>query len=219
MSERDSQSRHRPGFIESTDARQALGEALRRARDTAGMRQVDVAKKTGIADTQLSDWENARAAPNIFTLQALAKAYGISLDELVRSAPPEPYGFWARLGLELRSARDTAGLEQREVAEKIGIPPSTLSDYEGGARAPSVIHLVLRADAFNVSLDRLILGRDAVSQVRDAAPGAEELATVRALLKSARRILATEDVGMAATARALTILQAAEMLIEKQQQD
>jgi transcriptional regulator with XRE-family HTH domain len=122
----------------------------------------------------------------------------------------------AQLGLNLRSARDAAGLKQREVAEATGLPESALSDYERGARAPNIFTLIAIADVYGISLDRLVRGREAVAPERDTAPSADELAAVRALLRSARRILANEEVGLAATTRAVTSLEAAEMLIEEQ---
>lgn len=58
----------------------------------------------------------------------------------------------------LRKLRDTRRLTQREVAERLGIAPSTLGMYEAGKREPDNDLLVAIAAMYGTSLDYL-LGR------------------------------------------------------------
>ena len=65
-----------------------------------------------------------------------------------------PYSFAARL----RSARETRGQNQQELAEKSSIHPNMISDLESGRRNPSVDTLRALADGLDVTTDYL-LGR------------------------------------------------------------
>ena len=59
------------------------GEALKQQRLICGYTQEQVSKATGIAQSNLSAWENDVYAPSIDFCIALADFYDISLDELV----------------------------------------------------------------------------------------------------------------------------------------
>lgn len=56
----------------------------------------------------------------------------------------------------LRSLRIKAGMNQEELAKKIGCAKSTISMYENGAREPNFETLEAIADIFNVDMDTLI---------------------------------------------------------------
>lgn len=58
----------------------------------------------------------------------------------------------------LRTARDRRQLSQSQLAEKTGLPASSISHFESGARKPSFDNLKRLATALNVSTDYL-LGR------------------------------------------------------------
>lgn len=62
-----------------------LGPALRRLRETAGLKQVQVAARTGIAQGRLSRYENDRKVPDVATLDRLLVCYGVGLEELGRA--------------------------------------------------------------------------------------------------------------------------------------
>jgi transcriptional regulator with XRE-family HTH domain len=67
----------------------------------------------------------------------------------------------------LRKARDKRELSQSQLAEKAGLPPSSISHFESGARKPSFDNLRRLANALNVSTDYL-LGR--VDQMDSIGP-------------------------------------------------
>jgi transcriptional regulator with XRE-family HTH domain len=58
----------------------------------------------------------------------------------------------------LKSARALRGLSQTELAAKAGLPPSSVSHFESGARKPSFDNLKRLAAALDVTTDYL-LGR------------------------------------------------------------
>lgn len=56
----------------------------------------------------------------------------------------------------LKTAREKSGLNQKEVADKIGVAKSTYSLYESGKREPGVPTIKKIADVLNVSADGLL---------------------------------------------------------------
>jgi transcriptional regulator with XRE-family HTH domain len=65
----------------------AMGPRLRVSRERRGDTLTDVSRATGISLSTLSRVENGRRKPNLELLLHLAKAYGVSLDELAGTAP------------------------------------------------------------------------------------------------------------------------------------
>jgi transcriptional regulator with XRE-family HTH domain len=56
----------------------------------------------------------------------------------------------------LRAARKLRALEQAELAAKAGLPPTSISHFESGARKPSFDNLRRLAQALNVTADYLM---------------------------------------------------------------
>lgn len=56
---------------------------LNAARVNAGLTQEDVAKRLGKSKNTVVNWEKGKSAPDIETGKALAKLYGVSVDDLI----------------------------------------------------------------------------------------------------------------------------------------
>lgn len=82
---------------------ETFGERLRRLRTAAGLTQEQVAEGAGVPLTSLRNWERDRREPSVTTGAALARALGVSADELLgmgagqaaadpgaATPPPEP---------------------------------------------------------------------------------------------------------------------------------
>jgi len=63
--------------------RQTLGERIRRLREAMGLSQDELAKRAGIGRVTLSRIENGEQSPRLSTLEALAQALGISIEQLI----------------------------------------------------------------------------------------------------------------------------------------
>ena len=63
------------------------------------------------------------------------------------------------LGLRIASLRQTCGLSQAELAQRLHISTSAIGMYEQGRREPSVDTLIALSREFGVSLDYLLSGR------------------------------------------------------------
>lgn len=68
------------------------------------------------------------------------------------------------IGEKLKKLRDSAGLQQAQVAKLLGLERSTVYHYENGDRQPSLDTLVRYAEIFHVSTDYL-LGRSTQDMV------------------------------------------------------
>ena len=64
----------------------ALGEALKARRTQRGFTQEYVAEALGVSRQAVSKWENGSSEPSTANLMALAKLYGLSVDELLHRA-------------------------------------------------------------------------------------------------------------------------------------
>ena len=63
------------------------------------------------------------------------------------------------LGTRIASLRQSCGLSQAELAQRLHISTSTVGMYEQGRREPSVETLIALSRIFGVSLDYLLSGR------------------------------------------------------------
>ena len=63
---------------------QSLGEALKTHRTSRNLTQEYVAESLGVSRQAVSKWENGTSDPSTATMMALAKLYGLSVDELLR---------------------------------------------------------------------------------------------------------------------------------------
>lgn len=68
----------------------SLGEFLKDARQRAGLKQIEVEKKTGISNKSLSNWENDVSKPSAEDLITLSNLYCMSMDALVGKQEPRP---------------------------------------------------------------------------------------------------------------------------------
>lgn len=69
------------------------------------------------------------------------------------------------IGDRLREERLSAGLSQRELARRLGLSPSLISQLESGMSKPSVGTLYAIVTELGVSLDRIIKGSDSPPSV------------------------------------------------------
>ena len=69
--------------------RKSLGEVLKEHRTRCSMTQEFVAEAMGVTRQAVSKWENGTADPSTGNLLKLAKLYGISPEELIRSIQSE----------------------------------------------------------------------------------------------------------------------------------
>ena len=70
---------------EKAETRRSLGEVLKEHRVRCKMTQEFVAESLGVSRQAVSKWETGAADPSTSNLLALAKLFGVSAEELLRS--------------------------------------------------------------------------------------------------------------------------------------
>jgi transcriptional regulator with XRE-family HTH domain len=66
----------------------SLGEQITHYRKLRGWTQTDLAEKLDVKPSHISRWENDKVRPHSDTLQAIARALGVSIDELTSGSQP-----------------------------------------------------------------------------------------------------------------------------------
>ena len=60
-----------------------LGENIRKAREEAGITQVQLAEKLSVQQMVISRWENGNRTPNAITFGKICAALGASADKIL----------------------------------------------------------------------------------------------------------------------------------------
>ncbi|HHV93565.1 MAG TPA: helix-turn-helix transcriptional regulator [Firmicutes bacterium] len=135
-----------------------LGERIRTFREKRGLTLQEVASRSGLSRSYLSEIENGKKQPSVKTLEALAAALNVALDALL---PEEGMQAEAEtltgdsLGDRLRLARERKGMSLTEAAEAAGISVSYLSEIERGQAQPAVDTLRVLADIVSLPLSQV----------------------------------------------------------------
>ena len=66
-------------------AKMEFNEKLQELRKREGMTQEELASKLYVSRTAISKWESGRGYPNIESLKAISKLFGVTVDELLSS--------------------------------------------------------------------------------------------------------------------------------------
>ena len=71
-----------------------LADTIKEIRKKHYLNQAAFAKMIGVTQSAISQWENDLTRPNSYQLEAIAKAFDISVDDLLRndSIAPAPVG-------------------------------------------------------------------------------------------------------------------------------
>lgn len=101
------------------------GARLRRLREARGLTGDDLADASGISEATLRSWEIGRSTPTPNLLAAVAKKLRVTIADLVLLRSDE---------LMLSDLRNLAGLNQADVAEKLGVGTTSLTRIEKGRR-------------------------------------------------------------------------------------
>lgn len=108
------------------------GEALRLARERAGLSQTQLARAIGVADGQrVSRWERGEARPrSAGQLATLASALGVTPRQLLATPTGDPPLRWFRFAV---------GLSVDDLAKAVHVSSATVKRWEAeGLAAPSV---------------------------------------------------------------------------------
>ena len=126
------------GTYTSSPEPETVGDHLRKKRLDLGLLQRDVAKELGVDPASVYNWENNRTEPHIKLMPAIIAFLGYL-----------PYGDMSTMttGEKIVTYRQALGLNQEELAHKLGVDPGTLARWEKGKGKP-VSQLVGAVDQY-----------------------------------------------------------------------
>ena len=139
-----------------------LGKRINELRRASGMTQEELGKKLGVIKQTVSSWENDSSEPNHAATIALAKLFGVTTDYLL-GAEGDAMGteekineIAQRVGRNIRSIREQAGLSQRDFAEGFDVSAGAVGMWETGKRQPDLNMLIQIAQFGGTTLDDLV---------------------------------------------------------------
>lgn len=86
----------------------------------------------------------------------------------------------------LYELRKQKGLSQEELANRLNVTRQTVSKWEVGDSTPDMEKLVALSALFNVSMDELVMGKEAVTQDNSSKTGSDEK---NALIKKVLKVI------------------------------
>ncbi len=134
----------------STVAELGVGDRLRLARQGKGLTLAQLADKTGLSISYLSDVERGVELPAVETLAALATSLEVRVSDLVRREA-------ATLGEKIRRLRNNLAMSRAELARSAGFSLSFIGQVEEGKARASLDSLERLSAALGVSPCYLIL--------------------------------------------------------------
>lgn len=146
-----------------------IGVLLRQARLEAGKSLKQCGQVLGLSSGVLSTVERGERGISLPELELIAYYLGVPLEHLInnQTAPPSPAPeelpgqevLMLRhriIGALLRQARSAMDLSQAELAERVGMPKSRLSQYELGEKPIPLVELEELAKALEVPLSHFL---------------------------------------------------------------
>jgi transcriptional regulator with XRE-family HTH domain len=97
---------------------ESLGDQIRKKRLDLGLLQRHVAIQIGVSESSIYNWERNRNSPQVHDMPAIIR-FSESFPE------------------RLRSFRQLLGLTEKAIAQRLGIDPTTIRQWESGRRKPS----------------------------------------------------------------------------------
>lgn len=137
-----------------------IGRRIRTFRQENGITLAEMAARTGLSPTYISEIERGKVQPSAKALRKLAKALNIPLSHCLGSDSLQQV-----IAQKLKWARKMRGLTQKELAEKAGVSPGLIGQLEMGRVSASFKTLERISRALGVSVCYLILDREELDEL------------------------------------------------------
>ncbi len=150
-------------FGMETGGNTMIGKRINELRKELELSQEELAKKIGVSRSALSLYEIDRREPDLETVKKIASLFGVTTDYLL-GAEGDAMGteekineIAQRVGRNIRSIREQAGLSQDEFAEGFSVKQPTVANWETGKRQPDLNILIQIVQFGGTSLDDLAM--------------------------------------------------------------
>ncbi|KUK10668.1 MAG: Transcriptional regulator, XRE family [Clostridia bacterium 41_269] len=125
------------------------GAKIRKLREERGYTLSQFAKKADISVSYMSEIEQGLTNPSLKTIQKIAEALNIDKSQLLEAQD-------INLGTKLRLIRNKKGLTLTELAQKLEISSSYLSEIERGNVKPSIKTLKKISEVLDIPLGKIL---------------------------------------------------------------
>lgn len=151
-------------FGMETGGNTMIGGKIAELRKEHGLNQKELAKKIEVSRSALSLYEIDRREPDLETVKKIASLFGVTTDYLLGAEGEDTMGteekineIAQRVGRNIRSIREQAGLSQDEFAEGFSVKQPTVANWETGKRQPDLNMLIQIAQFGGTNLDDLVM--------------------------------------------------------------
>jgi transcriptional regulator with XRE-family HTH domain len=184
--------------IEIAEQIRAFGRNLREARGHAGLTQAQLSVAAPLDRAAISRLECGERSPDMPTLLRVCAALGTTPADLLRGVG-KPNGGRAlrgntetsdssgRFGVNLRQARQRAGISQERLALDAKVDRAAISVYENGVRQPNLRTVLKLATKLDVAPGLLLRGVPVGSAQRDGHSSAASHAAPKRRRSQRRR--------------------------------
>lgn len=136
-----------------------IGEKIRKVRTDKGLTQKQLADRMSVTQSHVWQYENGLVKPSDKQVKKFADALGVSVKELLsveENNKTENESIAMTVGERIREIRQKAGLTQKQLADRMGVTPSQIGQYERGLVNPSNTQIKKFADALNIPFEILL---------------------------------------------------------------
>jgi len=147
-----------------------FGRNLRYFRMKKGWSRPMLSKESGISKNTISEYEQGRMFASANAQLILASLLGIEIWQLyvIDKTDKKPallneittQGIKKQVGVNIRYYRKKNGLRQYEIAEKLGVSHSVVSNHEVCLHFPTLDELVKYANIFGIEVSQLFSNKE-----------------------------------------------------------
>jgi transcriptional regulator with XRE-family HTH domain len=135
------------------------GDRIRKLRDEKGLTLSDLAQKSEISISYLSELERGTKQPSLKSLNKIATALNVPREEIVALSLESPA---LNFGDRTRFAREKRGLTLTETAERLGLSLQYISDIEKNKVVPAVSTIKNIAKVLDIPVSILLNGDSSI---------------------------------------------------------
>ncbi|NLK00090.1 MAG: helix-turn-helix domain-containing protein [Clostridia bacterium] len=125
------------------------GRKARKLREERGYKLASFAGKSGLSTSYVSKIERGHTNPSLKTIQKIADVLNVDKSQLIMSDKDD-------IGGKIRHVRTKKKLSLANVAEKVGVSPSYISEIERGNARPSIGTLRKLSEVLDIGLEKLV---------------------------------------------------------------
>lgn len=135
-----------------------IAQALKKAREDAGLTQLELSKAVNISVPTISRYESGEREPKASDIATIAKVLNVNVADFFdggQTTEDSISDTTAVIGEHLKQCREAANKLQKDVAKFLGVSVDTIWRWENNKGVPSLSQALALAKFFNTSISVL----------------------------------------------------------------